>query len=409
MSRKVVITGMGAITPLGNDVESFWAGVKRGEVAIAPITKYDASEHKVKIAAEVKDFDPSRYMDAKVAKRMEGFAQFAVAAATEAVEQSGLVMEDEDPYRVGVIVSSGIGSMQAHEREQVRLANGKKISPMYIPMMIANMASANIAIKYGMKGKNTCIITACATGSHSIGDAFKAVKYGEADVMIAGGCEAAVCYSGVAGFTALTALSTNPDPKTASRPFDKDRDGFVIGEGAGVLVLEEEEHAKARGAKILAEIVGYGATCDAFHITSPAEDGSGAGEAMKIAMKEAGIMPSEVDYINAHGTSTHHNDLFETRAIKYAFGEDAYKVSINSTKSMVGHLLGGAGGVELITCIKAIEDSFVHVTAGSKESEGELDLDYTFGSAKTRDITYAMSNSLGFGGHNASLIVKKYV
>ena len=409
MSRKVVITGMGAITPLGNDVESFWAGVKRGEVAIAPITKYDASEHKVKIAAEVKDFDPSRYMDAKVAKRMEGFAQFAVAAATEAVGQSGLVMEDEDPYRVGVIVSSGIGSMQAHEREQVRLANGKKISPMYIPMMIANMASANIAIKYGMKGKNTCIITACATGSHSIGDAFKAVKYGEADVMIAGGCEAAVCYSGVAGFTALTALSTNPDPKTASRPFDKDRDGFVIGEGAGVLVLEEEEHAKARGAKILAEIVGYGATCDAFHITSPAEDGSGAGEAMKIAMKEAGIMPSEVDYINAHGTSTHHNDLFETRAIKYAFGEDAYKVSINSTKSMVGHLLGGAGGVELITCIKAIEDSFVHVTAGSKESEGELDLDYTFGSAKTKDITYAMSNSLGFGGHNASLIVKKYV
>lgn len=409
MSRKVVITGMGAITPLGNDVGTFWDGIKKGKVAIAPITKYDASEQKVKIAAEVKDFDPTRYMDAKVAKRMEGFAQFAVAAATEAVEQADLVMEDEDPYRVGVIVSSGIGSMQAHEREQVRLANGKKISPMYIPMMIANMASANIAIKYGMKGKNTCIITACATGSHSIGDAFKAVKYDEADVMIAGGCEAAVCISGVAGFTALTALSTNEDPMTASRPFDKDRDGFVIGEGAGVLVLEEEEHAKARGAKILAEIVGYGATCDAFHITSPAEDGSGAGEAMKIAMKEAGIAPSDIDYINAHGTSTHHNDLFETRAVKYAFGEDAYKVSINSTKSMIGHLLGGAGGVELITCVKAIEDSFVHVTAGSKEAEGELDLDYTFGSAKTRDITYAMSNSLGFGGHNASLIVKKYV
>ncbi|MBO4459629.1 MAG: beta-ketoacyl-ACP synthase II [Clostridiales bacterium] len=409
MSRRVVITGMGAITPLGNDVESFWNGLKEGRVAIGPITKYDASEHKVKIAAEVRDFDASQYMDAKVAKRMEGFAQFAVAAASQAVEQAGLKMETEDPYRVGVIVSSGIGSMQAHEREQVRLANGKKIGPMYIPMMIANMASANIAIKYGMKGKNTCIVTACATGTHSIGDAFKAVKYDEADVMIAGGCEAAVCVSGVAGFTALTALSTNPDPMSASRPFDKDRDGFVIGEGAGVLVLEEEEHAKARGAKILAEVVGYGATCDAFHITSPAEDGSGAGEAMKIAMKEAGIMPSEVDYINAHGTSTHHNDLFETRAIKYAFGEDAYKVSINSTKSMVGHLLGGAGGVELITCVKAIEDSFVHVTAGSKESEGELDLDYTFGSPKTRDITYAMSNSLGFGGHNGSVIVKKYV
>ncbi|MBP5654607.1 MAG: beta-ketoacyl-ACP synthase II [Clostridiales bacterium] len=409
MSRKVVITGMGAITPFGCGVDKFWEGLKKGEAAIGPITKYDTTDCKVKIAAEVRDFEVTRYMDVKVAKRMEGFAQFAVAAATEAVEQAGLNMEEEDPYRVGVIVSSGIGSMQAHEREQVRLANGKKIAPLYIPMMIANMASANIAIKYGMRGKNTCIVTACATGSHSIGDAFKAVKYGEADVMVAGGCEAAVCKSGVAGFTALTALSTNEDCKTASRPFDKDRDGFVIGEGSGVLILEEEEHAKARGAKILAEVVGYGATCDAFHITSPAEDGSGAGEAMKIAMAEAGIGPSEVQYINAHGTSTHHNDLFETRAMKYAFGKDAYNLSINSSKSMVGHLLGGAGGVELIACVKAIEDSFVHVTAGSKESEGELDLDYTFKSPKTRDITYAMSNSLGFGGHNASLIVKKYV
>ena len=408
MARRVVITGMGAITPLGNDVESFWAGLKRGKTAVGPITKFDTTDCKIKLAAEVKDFDVTKYMDFKTAKRMEGFSQYAVAAATEAYDNSGLDMSKEDPYRVGVIVSSGIGSMQAHEREQVKCHEGKKIAPLYIPMMIANMASANIAIKYGMKGKNTCIVTACATGAHSIGDAFKAIKYDEADVMVAGGCEASICLSGVQGFNALTALSTNPDPETASRPFDKDRDGFVIGEGSGVVILEEYEHAKARGAKIYAELVGYGATCDAYHITSPAEDGSGAGTAMIIAMKEAGIQPSDVDYINAHGTSTHHNDLFETRAIKYAFGEDAYKVSINSTKSMVGHLLGGAGGVELITCVKAIEDGFVHVTAGSKEAEGEMDLDYTFHEPKSLDIRYAMTNNLGFGGHNATLIVKKF-
>ncbi|MCR5060211.1 MAG: beta-ketoacyl-ACP synthase II [Saccharofermentans sp.] len=408
MARRVVITGMGAITPLGNDVESFWAGLKKGKTAVAPITKFDTTDCKIKLAAEVKDFDVTKYMDFKTAKRMEGFSQYAVAAATEAVDNSGLDMSKEDPYRVGVIVSSGIGSMQAHEREQVKVYEGKKIAPLYIPMMIANMASANIAIKYGMKGKNTCIVTACATGAHSIGDAFKSIKYDEADVMVAGGCEASICLSGVQGFHALTALSTNDDPETASRPFDKDRDGFVIGEGSGVVILEELEHAKARGAKILAEIVGYGATCDAYHITSPAEDGSGAGTAMIIAMKEAGVKPSDIDYINAHGTSTHHNDLFETRAIKFAFGEDAYKVAINSTKSMIGHLLGGAGGVELITCVKAIEDGFVHVTAGSREAEGEMDLDYTFGEPKNLDIRYAMTNNLGFGGHNATLIVKRF-
>jgi len=408
MARRVVITGMGAITPLGNDVQSYWEGLKRGKTAVAPITKFDTSECKVHIAAEVKDFDVTKYMDFKTAKRMELFSQYAVAAASQAVEQSGLDMASEDPYRVGVIVSSGIGSMQAHEKEQVKIHEGKKVAPLYIPMMIANMASANIAIKYGMKGKNTCIVTACATGAHSIGDAFKSIKFEEADVMVAGGCEAAVCISGVQGFNALTALSTNDDPETASRPFDKNRDGFVIGEGAGVVVLEEYEHAKARGAKILAEVVGYGATCDAYHITSPAEDGSGAGTAMIIAMKEAGIKPSDIDYINAHGTSTHHNDLFETRAIKYAFGEDAYKVAINSSKSMIGHLLGGAGGVELIACVKAIEDGFVHVTAGSKEADEECDLDYTFFEPKKMDIRYAMTNNLGFGGHNATLIVKKF-
>lgn len=401
---------MGAITPLGNTVDEFWAGLKRGKTAVAPITKFDteATNCAIRLAAEVKDFDPSKYMDFKTAKRMELFSQYAVAAATDAVEDAGLDMEREDPFRVGVIVSSGVGSMQAHEREQVKMHEGKKCGPLYIPMTISNMASANIAIKYGMKGKNTCIVTACATGTNSIGDAFKSVKYDEADVMVAGGCEAAVCMSSIKGFGALTALSTNPDPETASRPFDKDRDGFVSGEGAGVMILEELEHAKARGAKIYAEVVGYGATCDAYHITSPAEDGSGAGTAMIIAMKEAGIEPKDVDYINAHGTSTHHNDLFETRAIKYAFGDEAYNVSINSTKSMIGHLLGGAGGVELIVCVKAIQDGYVHVTAGSKETEGEMDLDYTFFEGKDRDITYAMSNSLGFGGHNASVIVKKY-
>ncbi len=377
-TKRVVVTGMGAITPLGNDVETFWNGLVEGKVAIGPITKFDTTGYKATMAGEVKDFDATKYMDFKTAKRMELFSQYAVAAACEAVEQSGLDMEKEDPYRVGVIVSSGIGSMQANEREHTKLMEGKKVNPFYIPMMISNMASANIAIKFGMKGKNIDIVTACASGSHSIGDAFKAIKWGDADVMLAGGAEAAVCPLGVQGFISLTALSNSTDPMTASRPFDKDRDGFVIGEGSGVVVLEELEHAKARGAKILAEVVGYGATNDAYHITSPAEDGSGAGMAMKIAMKEAGIEPKDVDYINAHGTSTHHNDLFETRAIKYAF------------------------------MVKAIENSYVHVTAGSKESEEELDLDYTFFEGKHRDITYAMSNNLGFGGHNATILIKKF-
>ena len=408
MANRVVVTGMGAITPLGNSVGEFWEGLKRGKAAIGPITKFDTTNFKVKLAGEVKNFNATDYMDFKTAKRMEEFSHFAIAAADEAVKDSGFKLEDEDPFRVGVIVSSGVGSMQAHEREQVKLATKGKIAPLYIPMMIANMASANIAIKFGFKGINTCIVTACATGAHSIGDAYKAIKYGDADIMLAGGCEAAVCPSGVQGFTALTALSQNDDPETASRPFDKDRDGFVIGEGSGVVVLEEYEHAKARGAHIYAEVAGYGATCDAYHITSPAEDGSGAGTAMIVAMKEAGIMPSDIQYINAHGTSTHHNDLFETRAMKYAFGDDIRNISINSTKSMTGHLLGGAGAVEFITCVMAIRDSFVHVTAGSKETEGEMDLDYTFHEPKTRDITYAMTNNLGFGGHNASLIVKKF-
>ncbi|MCQ2504575.1 MAG: beta-ketoacyl-ACP synthase II [Saccharofermentans sp.] len=408
MARRVVVTGMGAITPLGLDVETFWQGLKEGKRAFSEISSFDCTDYKAKMAAEIKDFDPTKYMDFKTAKRMERFSQFAVAAATEAVEDSGLDMEKENPYRVGVIVSSGIGSMQANEREHAKLMEGKKVSPLYIPMMIANMASANISIKYGMKGKNVAIVTACASGAHSIGDSYRAIKYDDADVMVAGGAEAAICPLGVQGFTNMTALSANLDPNTCSRPFDKERDGFVIGEGSGVVVLEELEHAKARGAKIYAEVVGYGSTNDAFHITSPAEDGSGAGEAMIAAMHEAGIEPSDVQYINAHGTSTHHNDLFETRAIKYAFKDAAKNVAINSTKSMIGHLLGGAGGVEFIVCVKSITDSYVHVTSGLTNPDDECDLDYTMGSGRDLDITYAMTNNLGFGGHNATLLLKKY-
>ena len=407
--RRVVVTGMGAVTPLGLDVDSFWQGLKEGRRGFSQIEAFDSTDYKAKLAGEIKDFDPTNYgMDFKTAKRMERFTQFAMAAAKEAVEDSGLDMSVENPYRVGVIVSSGIGSMQANEREHQKLMEGKKVSPLYIPVMIANMASANISIKYGMKGKNVAIVTACASGAHSIGDSYRAIKYDDADVMVAGGAEAAICPLGVQGFTNMTALSTNPDPDTCSRPFDKDRDGFVIGEGSGVIILEELEHAKARGAKIYAEVVGYGATNDAYHITSPAEEGSGAGEAMKAAMREAGIAPSEVQYINAHGTSTHHNDLFETRAIKYAFGESAKDVAINSTKSMIGHLLGGAGGVEFIVCVKSILDSYIHVTSGLKEPGEECDLDYTMGSGRDLDITYAMSNNLGFGGHNATLLIRKY-
>ena len=410
--RKVVITGLGAITPIGNDVNTYWENLKAGKVGIGPITKFDTTDYKVKLAAEVKDFDATQYMDFKTAKRAELFSQYAMAAAVQAMKDSGLDMEKEDAFRVGCIVGSGVGSMQANEREHAKLTNPKfgpsKVAPMYIPMMISNMAAGNVAILLGLKGKNIDVVTACATGTNCIGEAFRSIAYGEADVIFAGGTEAAICPLGVAGFTSLTALSTNDDPNTASRPFDAERDGFVIGEGAGILVLEEEEHAKARGAKIYAEVVGYGATCDAFHITSPAEDGSGAGMAMKYAMQDAGIEPSQVDYINAHGTSTHHNDLFETRAIKYAMGDAAYNTLINSTKSMTGHLLGGAGAIEAIDVVKSIEEGYVHVTAGSKTAGEECDLNYCFGEGVKKDITYAMSNSLGFGGHNAVIVLKKY-
>ena len=407
---RVVVTGLGAITPIGNDVASFWQGLKDKKVGIAPITYFDTTDYKAKLAGEVKDFDPKKYMDPKAARRMEPFSQYAVAAAGEAIAQAGLDMEKEDPFRVGTSIGSGIGSLQAMEREHKKMLEKgpNRVNPLLVPMMIRNMAVGNVAMHYGLKGKSINVVTACATGTNSIGEAFRSIQYGEADVMVAGGTESAITPLGMAGFAALTALSTNDDPETASRPFDKDRDGFVMGEGAGIVVLESLEHAQKRGAKILAEVVGYGGSNDAFHITSPAEDGSGAAYAMEMALKDAGIAPEKIDYINAHGTSTHHNDLFETMAVKKALGDHAYKVKINSTKSMIGHLLGAAGGVEFIACVKSIEDGFVHATAGLKEAGEGCDLDYTMGEGVPMDIHYALTNSLGFGGVNASLVIKKF-
>lgn len=410
MKRRVVITGMGAVTPIGNDVETFWEAVKKGVTGIGPITKFDTTEYKVKLAAEVKGFVAKERMDFKAAKRMELFSQYAVAAAMEAFAQAGIDMAKENPYRAGVSIGSGIGglSIMESEHEKILTKGPTRVNPFLIPMMISNMAAGNVAIALGLKGKCVNVVTACATGSHSIGDAMRAIQYGDADIMVAGGTESAITPIGVAGFSALTALTTSIDPDRASIPFDKERSGFVIGEGAGVVVLEELEHAKQRGAQILAEMSGYGATCDAFHITSPSEDGEGAAMAMHLAMEEAGVSPEEVTYINAHGTSTHHNDLFETRAIKKAFGDVAKKLYVNSTKSMTGHLLGAAGAVECIVCVKSILDGYIHETVNSRESEEECDLNYMFGEGICKEINYAISNSLGFGGHNASLLIAKY-
>lgn len=410
MKRRVVVTGLGAVTPIGNNVETFWNGIKEGKVGIGPITKFDTAEYKVKIAAEVKGFSAKEHMDFKAAKRMELFSQYAVAAAKEACADAGLEMEKEDPYRVGVIVGSGIGSLATVEKEYEKILEKgpARVNPLMVPLMISNMAAGNVSIHTGAKGKCTSVVTACASGTNSIGDAFRAIQYGDADVMFAGGSESCICPTGVAGFTALTALTTTEDPLRASIPFDKERSGFVLGEGAGIVVLEELEHAKARGARIYAEVIGYGCTADAFHITSPAEDGSGAQKAMQLAMEEAGIAPEEVDYINAHGTSTHHNDLFETRAVIAAFGEAAHKLKINSTKSMIGHLLGAAGAVEFITCVKSIEEGFIHQTVGTTEADQECTLDYVLGTPVRQEVCCAMSNSLGFGGHNATLLIRKY-
>lgn len=409
-NRRVVITGMGAITPIGNSVEEFWNSIKEGKTGFGSITYFDTADYRCKLAAEVKDFDPTQYMDKKSARRMEQFCQFAVAAAGQAIADAGLIMEQEDPYMVGCSVGSGIGSLQAMEREYDRLKEKGpgRVGPMLVPLMISNMAAGNVSIAYGLKGKSLNVVTACATGTHSIGEAYRTIQYGDADVMVAGGTESSITPIGIAGFSALTALSFSEDPQRASIPFDKDRNGFVMGEGSAVVVLEELEHAKRRGAKIYAELTGYGCSSDAYHITSPAEDGSGAATAMLNALKDGGVAPEELTYINAHGTSTHHNDLFETRAIKLVFGEHAYDLKINSTKSMVGHLLGAAGAVEFVTCVKEIQEGYIHRTVGLRETEEELDLNYCRDSYE-EEVPYALTNSLGFGGHNASLLLKKYM
>lgn len=409
MSRRVVVTGLGAVTPIGNNVDDFWTSVKAGKIGFDHITKFDTTDYKCHIAAELKDFNPQDFMDRKAAKRMEPFSQYAVAAAKQAIDDSGLDFEKEDPYMVGCAIGSGIGSLQAMERETQKLyeKGPNRVNPLLVPLMICNMAAGNVSIQFGLKGKSINDVTACATGTNTIGEAYRSIQYGEADVMVAGGTEGSVCPIGIAGFTALTALSTVDDPAKCSLPFDKNRSGFVMGEGAGVVILEELEHAKARGAKIYAEVVGYGCSSDAYHITSPQEDGAGAARAMTNAMSDAGVTPADVKYINAHGTGTHHNDLFETRAIKLAFGDEAANLKINSTKSMIGHLLGAAGAVEFITCVKEIQDGFIHKTVGYETPDEEIDLNYCKDSYE-EPVEYALSNSLGFGGHNASILLKAY-
>ncbi|GFI37280.1 beta-ketoacyl-ACP synthase II [Lachnospiraceae bacterium 50-23] len=411
MKRRVVVTGLGAVTPIGNTVPEFFEGIREGRVGIGEITRFDTTDYKVKIAAEVKGFAAKDRMNPKDARRMELFTQYAVAAAKEAFEDSGIDMEKEDVYRAGVVVGSGVGSLREVETEYGRiLSKGpSRVNPLMVPLMISNMAAGNISIQLGFKGKCTNVVTACASGTHCIGDAFRAIQYGDADFVLAGGAESCICPTGVAGFSGLTALSMSQDPMRASIPFDKDRDGFVLGEGAGIVMLEELEHARARGARIYAELAGYGATADAYHITSPAEDGAGAAKAMSLAMEEGQIEPIQLDYINAHGTSTYYNDLYETRAIKLALGEEASKkVVVNSTKSMIGHLLGAAGGVEFVVCVKSIEEGFIHQTIGTEQAGEGCDLNYAIGAPVEMDVNYVLTNSLGFGGHNAALLVKKY-
>lgn len=409
MIHRVVITGMGAITPIGNNVNDFFDGVKEGKCGIGFIDVFDTEMYAVKTAAEVKNFDPKEYMDAKEARRMDRFSQFAIAATQEAIKDSALDLEKLDRDRFGVIVGSGIGGLDNIEKEARTLIEKgpRRINPLFIPMIITNMAAGNIAIRFGAHGICTNIVTACATGGNCIGEAYRNIKHGYSDVILAGGTEGSITPLAVAGFSALTALSTSMDPLRASIPFDKERDGFVMGEGAAILVLEEYEHAVKRGARIYAEVAGYGATCDAYHITSPSPDGHGGAKAMMLAMEEAGITPEELSYINAHGTSTPINDRLETAAIKAALGEAAYKVPVSSTKSMIGHLLGAAGAVEAVVCVKAIEEGFIPATIGLKVPDEECDLDYVPGTGRKAKLNYVISNSLGFGGHNATLLFKK--
>ena len=408
--NRVVITGMGAVTPLGNSADAFWEGLKAGKNGIKAITKFDASETGISVAGELKDFDPKEFMDRKVAKRMDEYSQFGVAAAVQAVEMSGIDTEKTNMDRFGVIVGSGIGGLNAMEQQIIKMHDKgpQRVAPLFVPMAIGNMVAGNISIAIGARGINTSIVTACASGNNSIGEAFRNIKHGYSDVIIAGGAEGTINEIGIAGFAALNALSTSSDPDRASIPFDKERHGFVMGEGAGVLMLESLDHALERGATIYGEIVGYGATGDGYHMTAPSPDGSGAGRAMKLAMEEAGITPADIGYINAHGTSTPANDSSETQAIKYAFGDAAKDVAISSTKSMTGHLLGAAGGIEAVACVKALQESFLPPTIGLQVPDEDCDLDYIPNVGKEKEIQYALNNSLGFGGHNAVTLFKKW-
>ena len=408
--RRVVITGLGAVTPVGLTAAESWQAVKDGKCGIAPITLYDASNMKAKLAGEVKGFEPANYMEKREARKVDRFAQLALAAAQEAVEQSGLDFAKEDPYRCALIISAGIGGLITLQNECIKGSQKgfDKISPFFIPMAIGNMAAAHIAIKYGIKGMATCPTTACAGGTNAVGDALRQVRDGYADVVLCGGAEAVVTELAMGGFTSMHALHTGDDPAAASIPFDARRSGFVMGEGVGVLVLEELEHAQARGAKILGEVVGYGATCDAYHITAPAPGGAEGAKAMSLALSDAGVAPEEVGYINAHGTSTPMNDACETQAIKTAFGDHAYHLAVSSTKSMTGHMLGAAGAVEAVFTAQALLDGFLPATIGYQEPDPECDLDIVPNQGRDADIRYAMSNSLGFGGHNASILLKKW-
>lgn len=408
--NRVVVTGLGAVTPLGNNVETMWENILAGKSGVDFVTKVNKDHYPAKVAAEVKDFEPTEYMDKKDVRKMDPFTQYAVAAAKMAVEDAKLTIDDSNAHRVGVWIGSGIGGMKTWEDQHTKLLEKgpKRVSPFFVPMMIPDMAAGQVSIQLGAKGINSCSVTACASGANSIGDAFKAVQRGDVDYIIAGGTEAPISDMAFAGFSSAKALSTNEDPSTASRPFDKNRDGFVMGEGAGILILESLASAIERGAKIYGEIVGYGATGDAYHITAPAENGEGAARAMQLALKDAGIAPEEVDYINAHGTSTNLNDKYETAAIKSVFGDYANKLAISSTKSMTGHLLGAAGGVEAVISIKSIQDSIVPATINYENPDPDCDLDYVPNEARQQNVDVVVSNSLGFGGHNVALVFKKY-
>ncbi|EAC7665140.1 beta-ketoacyl-[acyl-carrier-protein] synthase II [Listeria monocytogenes] len=407
--RRVVVTGIGAVTPIGNDAETSWENAKKGVNGVAKMTRLNPDDFPVKIAAELKDFDVEKYLEKKEARKMDRFTHYAIASAEMAVQDSGLVIDDSNANRVGVWIGSGIGGMETFETQyEIFLNRGhRRVSPFFVPMMIPDMGSGQVSIRFGAKGINSTTVTACATATNSIGDAFKVIERGDADAMITGGAEAPITKMSLAGFTANKALSLNPDPETACRPFDKDRDGFIIGEGAGIVILEEYEHAKARGAKIYAEIVGYGATGDAYHITAPAPNGEGAARAMKMAIDDAGLTPDKVDYINAHGTSTPYNDEYETQAIKTVFGDHAKKLAISSTKSMTGHTLGASGGIEAIFALLTIRDNIIAPTIHLKNQDEVCDLDYVPNEAREANVYVVISNSFGFGGHNATLVFKR--